>query len=147
ETFSSDTRMDKLVSGGSWNGGLGIPAVRGGSGKHGSFDPNIGIPGAEPGTFLFNTDNPPIPAENTLFGEPVPPVTDGVFEFTDFVVPAGVKIIFRGSKPAVIRVRGTLQVDGELTVDGSAPPGDFDGTAKLVLGQHQPATGQDGAPG
>lgn len=148
ETFATDQRMDRLASGGTWAGGRAVPATIGGGGRLGSFDPAVGQSiGA--GTFLFNTDSQLFPASSTLFGVPIE-VTDGVFEFTDFIVPSGTRVVFRGSKPAIIKVRGACRVEGELSVDGVGPSSTFDGDALSAgpIGQvGPPVQGEPSRPG
>jgi hypothetical protein len=152
ETFASDQRLDRVASGGSWVGGVATPANLGGRGVHGSFNPSDGAVDGT-GAFVWNTDLQLIPAERALFGSSRPEflqVVDGQFEFTDFIVPSGVRVRFRGSKPAVIRVRGQVRIDGELLLDGGVPSTTFDPAATLGGGfppTYLAVDGQNPAPG
>ncbi len=136
ETFANDQRLDRTVSGGTWTGGVGTPATLGGRGVHGSFTPSDGVSNGT-GTFVWDTDMQTIPSERALFGTSRPEflqVTDGQFEFTDFVVPSGVRVRFKGSKPAVIRVRGEVRIDGEVHVDGGVSNVTFNPAPTLGTG-------------
>jgi hypothetical protein len=126
ETFENDSFLDRQISGGTWRNGTATPARFGGSGALGSFDYTLGVNSPpQSATFVFDTDSQLFPGTATLFGTPIT-VTDGLFEFTDFVVPSGIRVVFRGSNPAVIRVRGRVQIDGEVSVDGAAPSSAID---------------------
>jgi len=116
ETFATSFNRDDLASGDLWEFGSATPSRIGGDGKHGSFDPSLGL-ALGGGVFEFNTDMTEIPASNTLDNQPAL-ITDGRYFFTDFVVPAGVTVRFRGSNPPQIFVRGRAQIDGTVSVDG-----------------------------
>lgn len=115
ETFADASRLDRLASGGDWNGG-GRFAVLGESGELGSFDPTLGTQVA-PDTFVIQTDNFAVPASRTRDGL-ARVVTDGVFRFTDFVVPQGVTVRFVGPVAARIHVRGQVRIDGTIDASG-----------------------------
>lgn len=123
ETFQDDSQLDPLASSGSWSAGLAIPGRLGGSGVHGSFDHRVGKRLGND-TYLFSTESQLIPGENALFGDDVM-INDGVFQFTDFVVPEGVSVIFRGPKPAIIYVQGSVEVLGTFSVSGEASDPNF----------------------
>src|SRR5690606_38056137 len=145
EPFNSDAKVDRERSGGIWGGGSVRPGALGGSGILGSFDATIGEQ-IGPNTWLWSTDAMTIPGSHTRTGRPIT-VTGGNFEFSDLFVPAGQTVQFRGSKPAVLRVRGQARIAGRLAVDGVDADPDFDATAKLVLGHWVAADGQPGTAG
>lgn len=93
-------------------------ALVGGDGHHGDFSTALAQDLGN-GVFEIQTDNTVIPASQTTSGL-TQQVTDGHFYFASFVVPAGVTVRFRGSVPAVVRVRGEVRIDG--TIDVSADP-------------------------
>jgi hypothetical protein len=127
ETFARDAQLDVDKSSGTWGGGDARPGRLGGVGRLGSFDPALGREVA-PSVFEFDTVGHTFPPEVTLFGR-IETVTDGVFEFTDFVVPTGVTVRFVGDRPAVLRVRGAVAIDGTLDVGGQDVAGAFDGVS------------------
>jgi hypothetical protein len=120
ESFTSAQNRDQRVSGDTWANGNATPAAIGGDGRHGSFDATFGQDLGN-GVFLWNTDNTQIPASATLDGQPAL-VSDGRFFFTDFVVPAGVTVRFTGSAPAIVTVRGQVQIDGVVSCDAEQLP-------------------------
>lgn len=144
ERFDSAIALDAERSSGGWGQGVARAGPLGGVGRLGSFDHTVGTE-VSPGVFEFSTDGQVFPASHTLFGR-VETVTDGVFEFTDLIVPAGVTVRFVGSNPAVVRVRGTARIDGVLDVSGDDVPGDYN-----AVSQSQPAgsrpVGRPGQPG
>lgn len=149
ETFENDGFLDRDVSGGTWASGRAIPARIGGSGVLGSFDYSTGL-NSPPlsANYVFSTDAQTFGADRTLFGDQIV-VTDGVFEFTDFIVPSGVRVVFQGSRPAIIKVRGAVRIDGELSVNGSAPSASYDarGTQNGIGQPGNPNPGEVGAAG
>ena len=98
-------RRDDLASAGPWTGGL-RPGRLGGRGLLGDFDPTLGTADG-PNRFVFDTDDQLIPGSHTLTGNDIR-ITDGVFEFASFVIPAGVTVAFRGSASTTRISRGTL---------------------------------------
>lgn len=120
ESFDSDANRDLLASGDVWENGALVPATLGGDGRHGSFDLGLGLQTSAT-DYEFSTDSTVIPGANTLDGQPVT-VTDGRFYFTDLVVPAGVTVRFTGSVPAQLFVRGRVDVQGTISVDGDDLP-------------------------
>ncbi|MGE3175244.1 MAG: hypothetical protein AB7O97_21635 [Planctomycetota bacterium] len=143
ETFQTAVGRDALASGDAWSNGATTIGL-GGSGRHGSFDPAIGTSVAA-GVFEISTDTQTIPASRTLSGQ-VEVVTDGRFEFTDFVVPAGVTVRFAGSNPAIVRVRGQVRIDGIVDVSGRDQV-TFDATNLVPTVRTTPTPGQPGSAG
>lgn len=119
ENFQDAAQQEPLVSGGVWSNGA-RPGVIGGDGRHGSFDPQLGVP-IGGNTFEWNTDQFVIPQSSSLTGLEYT-VTDGQFFFTDFVVPEGTTIRFTGSIPPVIRVRGDVDIAGNIDINGEDLP-------------------------
>jgi len=121
EEFDGDSRLDFGSSSTVWTGGAALPGRLGGSGKLGPFDYQLGI-GVGGGVWNWDLDvagGIAFPAEQTLTGQ-VERVTNGEFEFTNFVLPAGVTVRFLGTRIPRIRVRGDVQIEG--TIDVSALP-------------------------
>ena len=102
ETFQDGSQQEPVVSGGTWSGGA-RPGLVGGDGRHGSFDPTLGV-AIGGNVFEWNTDLFVIPAASSLTGQEYT-VTDGQFFFSDMTVEEGTTIRFTGSTPPVIRVR------------------------------------------
>ncbi len=115
EDFLTDARLDRPVSGGTWSNGA-RPAQLGGDGRHGSFDPEVGTPAGN-STYVFDTDSQVIPGSNTFSGQPEE-VRDGKFYFTDLTVPAGTTVRFQGSNAAQVFVRGIVDIQGSIVLDG-----------------------------
>ncbi|MHC4078622.1 MAG: hypothetical protein ACYST0_09320, partial [Planctomycetota bacterium] len=134
ETFASDNQLDKAVSSGKWLNGRALPPQVGGTGIHGSFQPTSGTAYINPLNrktwYVWSTDKQVIPGTLTQSGN-AETVTDGVFHFTDFVLPQGVRVVFEGSNPVVINVRGKCQVDGTLNLGVAFR--DVNRNIKLVL--------------
>ena len=114
ETFGSSARMDTTISSGVWLDGA-HPGVVGGDGRHGSFDPTIGVSGGN-GIYIFDTDNQTIPGRLTLDGLPQT-VTDGKFYFTDFTLSSGNVLKFTGTHVPQIFVRGKIDVGGRIELN------------------------------
>lgn len=151
EDFTTDLNRDSLASGDTWGFGQAVPARIGGDGRHGSFYPELGL-ALGGGVFEFNTDLTEIPAANTL-ANTAEVITDGRYFFTDFVVPAGVTLRFRGSKSPQIFVRGKTDIRGVVSVNGDDQPGVL-ATGGTALGQkvsefnaRMSLTGQPGTAG
>lgn len=117
ETFATPARLDTAVSGGTWASGA-RPALVGGDGRHGSFDPTIGTT-ITTGIYEWNTDSFTIPGSRTIDGNPSV-VTDGKFYFTDFIVPLNTTVRFTGNNPAQIYVRGRAEIRGRVESNGAA---------------------------
>jgi hypothetical protein len=149
EAFANEARLDRDNSAGTWTAGVARPARFGGRGIHGAFNHQLGtlLPGTT-NTWVIDTGNFTIPRDQTLFGEQNLTINDGRFEFTKFVVPAGVRVIFRGSNPAIIQVLGLIQVDGEVSVDGQTPANNYlAGTTQPNIAVPGQAGGAGGAGG
>jgi hypothetical protein len=154
ESFASNAKQEVLISGGTWGGSQGAgarPGLIGGDGRHGSFTPGLGTPMGN-GLFIWNVDNTLIPAASSSTGLQYQ-VNDGRFFFTDMVIPLGTTIRFVGSVPPVIRVRGQVQIDGSIEVNGIDAAGEV-ATSGGATGQRVsnfPAlsspTGQPGSSG
>ncbi|MEO6594383.1 MAG: Ig-like domain-containing protein, partial [Planctomycetota bacterium] len=119
ETFANETRLDVPISGGSWSNGA-KPGVLGGDGRHGSFAPNHGTSNAT-GEFEFNTDDFQVTAARSLLGQAYH-ITDGKFYFSDFILPEGSKVRFKGTVPPQIYVRGRAEVRGQILINGAELP-------------------------
>ena len=147
ETFANNSRLDTTVSSGEWGGGRARPGTLGGSGIDGTFRATDGMPVGND-VFVWSTDSQPIPGPATLFGD-ARTVTGGQFEFTDFIIPQGFRVVFRGANPAIIRVRGRVQIDGELSVEGQGPDPLYNGASERdpVSGLYVAKDGELGAPG
>jgi hypothetical protein len=118
ESFGSTTNQDLVVSSSPWTAGA-RPGLVGGDGRHGSFDPTIGT--LVGGVYEWNTDNITIPGSKTLNGTQYT-VTDGKFYFTDFTLPVGTTVRFKGNQAPQIWVRGRVSILGTLDVSGAELP-------------------------
>jgi hypothetical protein len=123
ESFATNSGQEVLVSGGIWNGGA-RPGLLGGSGRHGSFNPNLGNPAGN-GIFDWILDDPldpfVIPASQTISGQ-AEQIVDGKFFFTDFILPEGTTLRFRGTDPVQIYVRGKVEIRGKILVNAPDMP-------------------------
>ncbi|MEC9048735.1 MAG: Ig-like domain-containing protein [Planctomycetota bacterium] len=120
ETFQDGSQQEPVVSGGTWSGGA-RPGLIGGDGRHGSFDPTLGV-AVGGNIFEWNTDLFVIPAASSLTGQEYT-ITDGQFFFSDMSVEEGTTIRFTGSIPPVIRVRGDVEIFGTIDINGVDIPG------------------------
>lgn len=124
ETFDSDGKQDNTRSGATWGNGVLTTGRLGGSGILGSF---VAADGKDVGklnnrdVFEWNLDSSVIPASRTLTNKEIT-VTNGIFEFTDFIVAPSEHVRFIGTKPPVIRVTGRVQIDGVVSLETPAPP-------------------------
>ena len=116
ESFANANQLDADVSSGTWSNFAARFGHLGLDGRHGAFVADDGVP-AGANTFVWNTDSFTIPASRTLSGV-AETVTDGVFRFSEFVVPANRTVVFVGSKPARIHVRGRVDVRGRIVANG-----------------------------
>ncbi|MBK8975826.1 MAG: hypothetical protein IPM29_07855 [Planctomycetes bacterium] len=119
ETFDDRDHRDARAGAAPWAAdpvGVARPGRLGGGGRLGSFDPATGTAGAG-GVRVFRSDGHDFPGTHTLSGV-TERVDDGVFEFLDFSVPAGVTVRFEGSLPARILVAGSVRIDGVLDAGG-----------------------------
>ncbi|MBL8767198.1 MAG: hypothetical protein JNL94_07535, partial [Planctomycetes bacterium] len=149
EDFASNAREDSspLASGtplASWNGQT-PGAVRasfafGGDGSLGPF----AAPTAGPITITLDTDHQPFPLLSgaTPGAAPGTVVEGGVFEFTDFHLPANCVLRGVGSKPLVITATGNVLIEGVIDCSGSAGTGDDTFNSAVA-----PAPGGAGGPG
>jgi hypothetical protein len=117
ESFSNNTNQDPTLSGGQW----GRPGTVGNDGRHGSFNAALGV-NVGSNTFEWNVDSFSIPATASLDGVTSYLVTDGRFFFTDFIVPDGQTIRFRGSRPPQIFVSGAVDIRGTVSVNAPDMP-------------------------
>jgi hypothetical protein len=128
ENFGSSVNLDEEVSGGIWSGGA-HPALIGGDGRHGSFNPAV-VTGGASSEYTWDTTQIVIPSTESLTGlEYV--VTDGKFYFTDFNLPQGITLNFVGPVPPQIYVRGRASVGGTIKLNGVAMS-TFDGRGGTV---------------
>jgi hypothetical protein len=58
------------------------------------------------------------PTVNTTLDTDSPLAPDGVFQFRSVLIPAGVTVTVRGSRPAVLRCRGDATIDGVIALAG-----------------------------
>lgn len=137
ETFTSSLQLDLTSSSGRWGNGEAVPGLIGGDGSLGAFDIRDGVE-TSPGSRVWewNTDNQLIPGKNTISGQPIT-VTDGVFRFSSFELPAGDTLVFKGAVPPRFVVRGSARIDGIIQLN--APD--------LQPHQRTLATGQPGGLG
>jgi hypothetical protein len=113
-----DPLRSTTQSGKSWR-----PTELGGSGLLGDFDLELLRKTARTdakGRILYewDIDDFTVPATQTLNGKSVR-VTNGIFEFTSFVVPSTARVVLVGTQPVEIHVCGTVAIHGAL--DASAP--------------------------
>ena len=116
EPFDDTTMMDQARTGAVWGGGYLKPGLLGGSGILGDFDYRVGSKKVG-NVYVFDTDDTTIPATVTLDGNEHK-ITDGVFEFANFHIPAGITVRFVGTHPVKIFVRGNVNLEGTLDVSG-----------------------------
>ncbi|MFN3241379.1 MAG: Ig-like domain-containing protein [Planctomycetota bacterium] len=140
EAFTDQARFDADRSGGQWGQGELRFAAIGGDARHGAFELSLaGTPVVEGGidTYTIDCDQTTVPASRTGTGSELT-VTDGRFFFSEFVIPADVRVRFVGDSPARISVAGRIEVRGELDLSG--------GSVVAVSGFNDPA-GQPGGRG
>ncbi|MEZ5989808.1 MAG: Ig-like domain-containing protein [Planctomycetota bacterium] len=151
ETFADAKKSrDDLQNGAVWTATGAVPVTLGGSGMLGEFDVRHG---QDTGTFDaagrkiydWSTDNQTIPGTTTLSGRPVT-VSNGVFEFTSFLLDEKSHIRFKGTSPVKIKVTGTMRVEGAISVDGEDASFPSNGSL-LTTGQDGRAGGPGGAQG
>lgn len=143
EEFTDAAKLDKDTSSGDWAGGFATPGRIGGSGIDGEF--GLDLPGIEDlgsNTYVFRTtpEGPKqieIPRDRRYSYEPRV-LTDGVLEFSSFVLPKNTTLVFRGAKPPVISVRGKTDIQGTIQLSG----GDF-----ASIWDGAPAAGRVGSAG
>jgi hypothetical protein len=130
ESFGSDAQLDRDVSSGTWGNGQALPGAIGYDGLHGSFDVSIGDARGG-GEFVWDVENFTIPGGRTLSGNPER-VTDGIFRFTDFVLPEGTTMVLAGTRPAQFYVRGKVDIRGRILANA---PGTAVYSQTAVVGQ------------
>jgi len=119
ERFNTDGQLDKTISSGSWSGGKALPPRIGGTGVLGEFNISAGkADPTNPNRYVWNTDSQLIPGAFTPTGKDIT-VTGGIFEFTRFNLGADLIVVFEGSNPAQIRVRGEAIIAGRM--EANAP--------------------------
>ncbi len=121
ESFDSAVNHAREESAARWASdvaGVVTATPVGGTGQLGVFDYQLGtLRGNDPkGPWVFSTDGHDFPV--TRFG-PSHRVIDGVFEFAEFHVPAGITVRFEGVQAAKIFVAGDMRIDGTLDVSAA----------------------------
>jgi hypothetical protein len=122
--FQNDDELDRSRSAGEWAGGAASFVTLGGDGRHGDFDVEDGARVTDV-YFVFDTDSQLITRKPTATITADETVTNGTFFFTNFVVPQGWTIEFRGSNPVRLNVRGECRIEGTVLMRGKAPATDF----------------------
>ncbi len=119
EDFLNARMCDFSGSGAIWGGGSLSPGRLGESGILGDFDYRIGSRKVGD-TYVFDTSNTLIPGDRALDGKSHR-VQNGVYRFASFKIPRGVKVRFEGPYPALIYVRGIVEIQGTLDASGKSP--------------------------
>lgn len=142
EEFADTTQFDAERSAGAWGGGSLTFFSIGGDGRNGDFDYERGFYDTAADEWVIDTDAPWIGDADALVENNG---SSGIYHFTRFVIPEGIRVRFRGSLPARIHVRGTCQIDGELRFGG----GDLEPFAILNEGTNlqRGQSGSLGGPG
>lgn len=153
EDFSDDLMLDLVRSSGSWGGGSGIFGKAGGDGNLGDFDITDGRALNEDETIWeWRSDGMTITSDEVLsnnFHNQTRTINDGVFQFTDFVLPEEMTLRFVGRNPVRIFVRGRCDIFGRIELNGLDNSGLWAGKAKDAQGNPMPLPqlGQLGSPG
>ncbi|MHC4515289.1 MAG: Ig-like domain-containing domain, partial [Planctomycetota bacterium] len=138
EDFANDTTLDKVASAGSWSANKVTFAKIGGDGVLGEFDHESGRDLGND-QWEWSTDGgTTIPRTKTLDGQDHT-ITNGVFSFSTFVLPAGITVNFVGKNPLQINVRGEMKILGKLLCNGV--------DLKRDAHKGDVATGEPGSPG
>lgn len=133
EDFSFTNHEDDHGGGADWGGvaqGVLLAGQGGGSGRLGPLRLLQGqvlqlntdhedFAGVDPATWN------PVQALDAVFKDgsfTVPPVEEGLFEFSSLEVSTGARLELRGTRPARLFVRGDATVRGEVDVSGPPPP-------------------------
>lgn len=125
--FVADFTSDFAAVGAISTDGTSLPST--------SISSNVSVPGRTP-YIVKDVDS----LTGTSF-----PVEDGIFQFSRFVIPAGVRVRFEGSKAARIFVRGNVQIDGILDVGGlDGSTNSTQNEQKAYAGLNTPCTGPAG---
>lgn len=165
ENFTDTSNEDGSRSSADWGGGqVRLRFTSGGTGRLGDLRVNANE------TVVLNTDSQlfPIPdqpstgftgQEHDLMTNMIPvtdydptdplmwptiTVTDGIFEFSSLRIASNGRVIFTGSNPARVQVRGEAFIGGVLDVSGVSP-GEHD--SQTQLGQSGGAGGPNGGAG
>ena len=161
EDFRSEVNLDRDLSSGQWGSdvdpeGEATFGPIGGDGSHGPFSLNLltqldneWMAGVEYEVYALDTDRVVIPSNQTTGGRSVV-VTDGVFRFSSFVLPARTKVVFRGSNPPQFHVRGLVDIKGILDLGGEDVPTGFDPDnplTSIISNNHIGQAGASGAAG
>jgi hypothetical protein len=116
EDFVTTRQRDADESSGPWANGALEPGLIGSDGSLGPFEATDGRQiGA--GIYEWSTDSQLISGRNTRSGREET-ITDGVFRFSSFKLPAGIRVVFAGARPARILVRGNVQIEGTVHSNG-----------------------------
>ncbi|MCA8968124.1 MAG: hypothetical protein KDC95_00020 [Planctomycetes bacterium] len=146
EDFANSERADTLRGSGTWSKDSFVPIALGGSGRLGDFDhrliakaTNVVDAGGR-AIFEIDTDRVVVPPLLTVSNEEEV-VTNGILEFTSFRVPDDVRLRFLGSKVPVLRVAGSVQIEGIVELPTE--------TATVLKGAdgRPPVIGQNGFAG
>lgn len=117
EDFANDGSLDKPASAGTWSNKTVTFANIGGDGNDGEFNYENGKDLGDD-VWEWSTDGgTTIPRTQTLDGKDHN-IVDGVFNFSTFVLPAGVTVNFTGQSPLQINVRGEMRIQGKLFCNG-----------------------------
>ncbi|MHC4852240.1 MAG: Kelch repeat-containing protein [Planctomycetota bacterium] len=138
ETFQDDKQLDKVASAGSWGSNKVTFGNIGGDGVLGEFNHKNGKDLGS-NVFEWSTDGgTTIPAVQALDNK-AHTITNGVFNFSTFVLPAGVTVKFVGKNPLQINVCGEIRILGQIQCNG----------VDLIRDAHKGlvATGEPGSPG
>ncbi len=151
ETFIDDLMLDKDRSTGSWGGGMGVFGLQGGDGRLGTFDYTDGVPlDVNQTVWEWRTDGQLIVSDEQVSNNWMnqdQSVGDGIFHFTDFLLPEGITLIFKGANPVRIFVRGKCDIRGSILANGTDITDLWDGKKFDVGGQPAPPLPQPGQPG
>jgi len=149
ENFESNLREDPVRTGGTWDGGLLVPGLGGGSGRLG----DLAVPSGQ--VVVLDTDSEDFDhiedlaifnPNNIIDGGSNFTVEGGVFEFARLRVDSGGVLTFTGSNPARLYVRGEAVVQGQINISGT--PGLIHaGTEPTGLGGVGGPGGPGGGPG
>lgn len=103
----------------------------GGDGSLGRFLPN---PDPADQVIYIDTDFQPLPLFNgaTPDAPPGTVVVGGVFNFTDFHLPANTTLIARGDRPLIITATGNILIEGVVDLDGQPGKNDDAFDAAIV---------------
>lgn len=138
ENFTDQNFYDAARSSAEWGSGKLTRGYGGGSGRLGELrigptetvtlntDSQVFPLANQPGYDILDNLQPGVdyfPGHPNLGPVAPPPVTitDGTFEFSDIVIETGGKLILRGSKPARLFSRGSINLQGVIDLSGTTP--------------------------